>query len=239
MERAYTAVHIEEDRRHWYFRGRSAVLSAVFERVLPAPPSRVVELGCGTGNVLQTLGRFGAVIGIEHDDELRAVARANGLDVRSGTLPDAIPLPDDCADAVLLLDVIEHLDDDVAALRTARRLARPHGVVVVTAPAYPWLWSSHDRALGHRRRYTAATLARALGDAGLRATHVGYFNTVLFPAIAAVRIAKRAAGRRTHDLGHPPEVVNRMLASLFALERHLVVRPGLPFGCSVLAVARA
>ena len=239
MERAYTAVHIEEDRRHWYFRGRLAVLSSVFGHLLPRPASRVVELGCGTGNVLHTLARFGEAVGIEHDEALRAVARAAGLDVRKGTLPDDVPLPDGWADAVLLLDVIEHLDDDVAALRTARRLTRPGGTVIVTVPAYAWLWSGHDVALGHRRRYTAGTLRRVLHGADLRVEHLGYFNTVLCPAIAAVRAVKRIAGARGHDLGHPPDVVNRALTALFAFERHLVLRPGLPFGCSVLGVARA
>jgi SAM-dependent methyltransferase len=239
VERAYTAVHIEEDRRHWYFRGRLAVLSAVFDRRLPRPPCRIVELGCGTGNVLHTLVRFGEAVGIEHDEALRAVARADGLDVRKGTLPDDVPLRDGSADAVLLLDVIEHLDDDVAALRTARRLVRPGGTVIVTVPAYAWLWSGHDVALGHRRRYTAGALRVVLREAGLDVEHLGYFNAMLFPAIAAVRIAKRIAGARGHDLGHPAEVVNRVLTSLFAFERHLVLRPGLPFGCSVLGIARA
>jgi SAM-dependent methyltransferase len=238
VEPAYTAVHIEEDRRHWYFRGRLAVLSAIFDRVLPRGGCRIVELGCGTGNVLHTLARFGETVGVEHDEALRAVARGNGLDVRPGTLPDDVPLPDGSADAVLLLDVIEHLDDDLAALRTARRLVRSGGMVIVTVPAYAWLWSGHDVALGHRRRYTARRLRNVLREAELRVQHLGYFNTVLFPAIAAVRGAKRLAGACGHDLGHPPDVINRTLTSLFAFERHLVLRPGLPFGCSVLAVAR-
>ena len=238
MDRAYTAVHIEEDRRHWYFRGRLAVLLAALERVLPPPPCRLVELGCGTGNVLQSLGRFGEAIGVEYDAQLREHGRAAGLDIRAGALPDDLPLPDAEADAVLLLDVIEHLDDDRAALAAARRLVRPGGVVVVTVPAYAWLWSGHDVALGHRRRYTARALRRLLADAGLRVEHLGYFNTVLFPAIAGVRLAKRWLGGGGHDLRRPAPPINDALTRLFALERHVVPTPGLPFGTSVLAVAR-
>ena len=238
MERAYTAVHVEEDRRHWYFRGRLAVLLAVLERALPPPPRRLVELGCGTGNVLQALGRFGEAVGVERDPELRAVGQAAGLDIRAGALPDEVPLPEGSADAVLLLDVIEHLDDDLAGVRAARRAARPGGVVMLTVPAYAWLWSGHDVALGHRRRYTAGRLRAVLTAAGLCVEHVGYFNTLLFPAIAAVRLAKRLAGGGGHDLHRPPEVVNDALTRLFALERHVALRPGLPFGSSVLAVAR-
>jgi SAM-dependent methyltransferase len=238
VDRAYTAVHIEEDRRHWYFAGRLVVLLGVFEAVLPPPPRRIVELGCGTGNVLQALGRFGEAIGIEYDPDLRAVGVAAGLDIRPGALPDDIPVADGSADAVLLLDVIEHLDDDHAAVRTARRLLRPGGVLVLTVPAYAWMWSGHDVALGHRRRYTARAVRRLLGAAELGVLHAGYFNSALFPAIAGVRLAKRVAGGGGHDLHRPAPAVNALLTWLFALERHVVLRPGLPFGTSVLAVAR-
>jgi len=238
VERAYTAVHIEEDRRHWYFRGRLAVLLRVLEHVLPPSPCRLLEIGCGTGNVLQALGRFGEAVGVERDAELRAVGLAAGLDVREGALPDDVPVADAWADAVLLLDVIEHLDDDQAGVRAARRTLRPGGVMVITVPAYSWLWSGHDVALGHRRRYTASTLRSLVAAAGLSLVHVGYFNTALFPAIMALRLAKRLVGGGSHDLHRPLERVNRALERLFALERHVVLRPGLPFGTSVLAVAR-
>lgn len=237
MERAYTAVHIEEDRRHWYFRGRLAVLLAVLERALPPRPQRLLDLGCGTGNVLQALGRFGEAIGVERDPELRAVGQAAGLDIRAGTLPDDVPVPDGWADGVCLLDVIEHLDDDVAGVRAAARAARPGGVVLITVPAYAWLWSGHDVMLGHRRRYTARQLRAVLTAAGVRVQHVGYFNTVLFPAIAAVRLAKRLGGGGGHDIYRPPALVNEALTRLFAIERHVALRPGLPFGSSLLAVA--
>jgi SAM-dependent methyltransferase len=238
MDPAYTAVHIEEDRRHWYFRGRLAVLLAVLRRVLPAPPCRILEIGCGTGNVLQALASFGQVVGVERDPDLRAVGRAAGLDIREGALPGDLSVPDEWADAVLLLDVIEHLDDDLGSLRAARRVLRPGGVLVVTVPAYAWLWSGHDVALGHRRRYTARALRAIVARAGFGVEHVGYFNTLLFPAIAGVRLGKRLVGAGGHDLHRPSAPVNGALERLFALERHVVLWPGLPFGSSVLAVAR-
>ena len=237
MDRAYTAVHVAEDRRHWYFRGRLAVLLAVLERIVPPPPRRLLEIGCGTGNVLEALARFGDAVGVEYDPALRAVGQAAGLDVRAGALPDAIPIADAWADVVLLLDVIEHVDDDLAALRAARRVLRPGGVMLITVPAYRWLWSGHDVALGHRRRYTAGTLRAVVGAAGLSPAHVGYFNTLLFPVIAGVRLVKRAMGGGAHDLHRPAEPLNRALTAVFAFERHVALRPGLPFGSSLLAVA--
>lgn len=238
MDRAYTAAHIEEDRHHWYFRGRLAVLLGLLERVLPPAPLRLLELGCGTGNVLASLGRFGEAVGIELDEELREVGRAAGLDIRAGALPDDVPIAEGWADVVLLLDVIEHLDDDLTSLRAAARFVKKGGLAIVTVPAYAWLWSAHDEALGHRRRYTMRGLHRLMETAGFHVERLSYFNSVLFPAIAGVRLLKRLTGDRDHDLHRPPAPVNATLTRLFALERHVVASPGLPFGNSVLAVAR-
>src|SRR5881396_1199775 len=142
MDPAYVATHVEEDRRHWWFRGRLAVLLAILRRVLPPGHARLLELGCGTGNVLAALAEFGEAVGMETHPDLAAAARAAGLDVRTGRLPDDLVVPPGWADAVLLLDVIEHLDDDVAALETARRALRPGGLLVITVPAYRWMWRS-------------------------------------------------------------------------------------------------
>jgi len=238
MDPAYVATHVEEDRRHWWFRGRLAVLLAILRRVLPPGHARLLELGCGTGNVLAALAEFGEAVGMETHPDLAAAARAAGLDVRTGRLPDDLVVPPGWADAVLLLDVIEHLDDDVAALETARRALRPGGLLVITVPAYRWLWSGHDVALGHRRRYSARGLARLVERAGLHVVHVSYFNTLLFPAVALTRAWKRLTGDESHDLHRPAPAINRWLERVFALERHVVPRVALPFGASLLLVAR-
>jgi len=238
MDRAYVAVHLEEDRAHWYFRGRLAVLLAALRRRLPRGRLRLLELGCGSGNVLAALGALGEAVGMEADPELRAAARAAGLDVRAGALPGETGVPPGWADAVLLLDVIEHLDDDRAALAAARTALREGGTLVVTVPAAPWLWSAHDVHLGHRRRYTARALRAAVEAAGFRVAYVSHFNTVLFPAVALVRLWKRVRGDERHDLRRPAPAVNRLLTALFALERHVVPRWPLPVGASLLLVAR-
>ena len=238
MDPAYVATHIEEDRRHWWFRGRLAVLLATLRRWLPPGRVRLLELGCGTGNVLAALGEFGEAVGMEAHPDLAAAARAAGLDVRQGRLPDDLVVEPGWADGVLLLDVIEHLDDDVRALETGCRALRPGGLLVITVPAYPWLWSGHDVALGHRRRYTARGLSRMVERAGLTVVHASYFNTLLFPAVALTRVWKRLVGDPSHDLRRSRPALNRWLERVFALERHLVPRAALPFGGSLLLVAR-
>jgi len=238
VDPAYLATHVEEDRLHWYFRGRLAVIRGALRRVLPRGSLRLVEIGCGTGNMLGPLGEFGEAVGIETNDALLAVARAAGLDVRKGALPDDLPVTPGWADVVLLLDVLEHLDDDVAGLRAAHRVLREGGLLVLTVPAYSWLWTGHDVALGHRRRYVAAELRRLVERAGYRVERVSYFNTVLFPAIASIRLYKRLRRDDRHDLRHPGPRLNAVLEWLFAVERHVVPRPGLPFGISLFVLAR-
>ena len=238
MDPAYLAAHVEEDDQHWYFRGRLAVIIGALRRVLPQRPLRLVDIGCGTGAVLRGLADFGEAVGVEVNEILLAVARAAGLDARKGALPDDLPIAAGWADVVLLLDVIEHLDDDVAALRAARRVLADGGVLVVTVPAYPWLWSGHDVALGHRRRYVAGGLRRLVEGAGYRVERLTYFNTVLFPAIVATRLYKRLRGDDRHDLQRPGPALNGFFGTLFALERHVVPSPALPFGTSLMVVAR-
>ncbi len=237
MDAAYTAVHLEEDRRHWYFRGRLAVLRACLRARLAGGRARILELGRGSGNVLEALGDLGETVGMEADPGLLAAARAAGLDVRPGALPDDLVVPPGWADVVLPLDTIEHVDDDVAALAVARRALAPGGLLLVSVPAYRWLWSGHDLALGHRRRYTARELARRVERAGFRVAHRSYFNTLLFPGIALVRLGKRLRRDTRHDLRRPPAPLNRLLAAVFSLEGLVVPRVSLPFGTSVLLIA--
>jgi len=238
MDPAYAAVHAAEDRAHWWFLGRRAVILAEMARRLPAGGARLAELGCGSGGMLEALGRFGTAVGVETDPALRERARERGLDVRAGALPDAIPLEVGRWDAVCLFDVLEHVDDEAGALAACRRLLGPGGRLFVTVPAYAWLWSRHDELLGHRRRYTARTLRQVAERAGFAVERLTYFNTLLAPPIMAVRLARAALRRPGHDLDRPAPWLNRALAACFSAEARLLAWMSPPFGISVLLAAR-
>lgn len=240
MERAVYAEMAALDEAHWWFRGRRRIVATLLTRLgLPQGARRIVEIGCGTGANLSTLDRFGDLTGVEPDAEARAHAtRRSSVQVLPGHLPDGVPVADGSADLVVMLDVLEHVGDDVAALKAVREKLGPDARVLITVPALPMLWSSHDEAHHHHRRYTARTLRAALVEAGLTPVLLSHFNTLLFPLIALARLAKALTGDKGADTGLPSGPVNRMLEAIFASERHALGRVPMPIGVSLVAVAR-
>ncbi len=223
------------ERRHWWFAGRREIVARMLERRLPAGAT-LVDVGCGTGFVLERLARTFDAWGLEPDAGVRARAAPEiAPRILPGSSDDLSALGGRRFDAVLLLDVIEHLDDDAGALRGAAAALAPCGLLLVTVPAHPWLWSSHDELNAHRRRYTRGTLGAALARAELEPLHVSHFNTRLFPLALAHRLGRR---RDTNGaLRVPPGFLNRAFLALFAGEARAVER-GYPFGLSLAAVAR-
>jgi len=239
MDRAVYDRMAEIDRDHWWFVARRRIVAALIERHRPkAGPLRILEVGCGTGSNIAMLQRFGTVDAVEPDDGARALAEArSGLSIKGGYLPDGVALPDQHYDLIVLLDVLEHIPGDRAALEALRTKLAPGGRILVTVPAMPWLWSAHDAAHHHQRRYTASTLTDVFARAGLRLRHRTYFNSVLFPLIVAARGLGRLMGREGGDDAMPPKPLNGLLTGLFGVERYWVAGRSLPFGVSLAAVA--
>ena len=252
MDPAYVATHVEEEERHWWFLGRQAVLRSVLRSTLPPGRLRLAEIGCGGGAFLAAAAEFGEVVGVEASGDFLEVARRRGFTVLPGALPDQLPLDPGSCDAVLLFDVLEHIEEDRATLRAVGRVLKPGGLLICTVPAYPWLWSPHDEVLGHRRRYTARGLARVAREAGLHPLRTTYFNTILALPIVMARLigrwrthvthafawVPRAGTRPGHDLSRLAPPLNTVLAQVFSLEAGLLRWANLPFGISVLMVAR-
>ena len=232
----------ETQQNHWWFGARRRVLEAVLRR-LPLPqPARVLEIGCGTGGNLRMLAQFGHVDAAEMDEYAIATARAqgSGADVRRGWLPEAIPFePAGQYDVICLFDVLEHIEDDQSALRALSSLLSPSGRVLVTVPAYQWLFGAHDRAHHHFRRYTTRRLRSIARSAGFEVCRSGYFNTLLFPVLAARRLLARAGlGDSEDDARMPSPMVNRVLATVFGAERLVLPVFAFPYGSSAIAVLR-
>jgi SAM-dependent methyltransferase len=227
------------DERHWWYRGRRRMLRALLARVELPASARVLDAGCGSGRTLDDLARYGEPHGMELNPAGLEAARTRGHDVREGRV-EAIPFENASFDLVTCLDVIEHTDDDVAALRELRRVTRPGGRLVVSVPAHPWLWSRHDEVNGHRRRYTRRSLRRAAEAAGWRIERQSGFNVVYLVPAAAVRLIRRAEPEAgASELELTPRSLDRALELPLRLEAALVRRgANIPTGLSLMAVLR-
>jgi SAM-dependent methyltransferase len=241
MERAVYEQMAEYDEKHWWYRARREVLAEMIRRLVKPPQNaRILEIGCGTGHNLPMLGQFGQVDALELDEEARAMAEKRlGRSVMSAPLPELAGVPERQYDLVGAFDVIEHIDDDRAALASIAARIKPGGKFVMTVPAHQWMWSAHDVVNHHKRRYSKGALKRLIDDSPLKLERVGYFNSLLFPLAVAERLSSKMRGKEDVDLKLPSAPLNTALERCFAAERHLIARLPLPPGLSLFAVASA
>jgi SAM-dependent methyltransferase len=233
--------HRVEDR-HWWYRGRRRVLDRTIARLGLPPRARILDAGCGSGRNMADLARYGPVTGVELSEAAASLARERHVgEVVEGSVLE-MPFAPASFDLVVCLDVIEHLQDDRAALRELRRVLAPGGALLVTVPAYQWLWSGHDEVNHHHRRYSRATLRRAAREAGWECTHTTHFNSLLLPVAIALRALDRLHTRATEsslDLWVPPAPLNWLLQLPLDLEAAVIGRGGtIPAGLSLMAVLR-
>jgi dolichyl-phosphate beta-glucosyltransferase len=223
--------------RHWWFRGKAALVATALRRTGEAD-GVLVDAGAGAGGVTFRLGwpRDRVVVAEVDAGLARAARRRHGLQVVRGDAA-SLPISAGGATVVCLLDVIEHLEDPAGALGEARRVLQPGGRLVVTVPAYQWLFSGADRLLGHHRRYSRRALLRELDRNGFDTELATYVFSYLLPPLAAVRLLLRR-GQEETGLAQAGVLVDRAALVLAAVERRLLGRVPLPFGTSVLAVAR-
>ncbi len=240
MDRAVFDRMARLDQNHWWFTARRRILSSVIRRIVrPPADARILELGCGTGHNLDMLGAFGRVEASELDDHARELAAERlGRSVEQAALPDLGMFPAASYDLIALLDVLEHVVDDKSALAAIFTRLKPGGALLVTVPANPWMWSAHDVAHHHHRRYRKSEIAALATEAGYDIELLSPFNTMLFPLIAAVRLINKVRGQDSADDALPARPINAALDRLFGAEAALIGRLPFPFGVSLVAALR-
>ncbi len=225
---------------HWWWVARRRVLRHLMGRLLsPEDQRKILEVGCSTGSNLAMLKDFGSVYAMELERSAAEVCRSRNPDIRvyDGGIPDPLR---DRYDVICLFDVLEHIEDDAGALEWIDDHLAPGGTVLITVPAFRFLWSRHDELAHHFRRYTRRELEALLGSR-FEISYTSYFNTHLFPAIAGVRLIQRLFGI---DGGENDKAVastgpaNWLLKTIFAVERFWMPMIKLPFGVSIFAAAR-
>ncbi len=243
-------IELEEDK-HWWFAGRTWSLLNMLDRVIePDAQKRVLDIGCGAGNMFHHLARYGSVVGVDNNPRPLLIARERGYDVREG-VAEELPFEDDSFDLVALLDTVEHCSDDMAVLRDCYRVCTPGGFLVVTVPAFMGLWSHNDVLNDHKRRYTARELRGQLMRLGFRVKRMTYNNFFVFPMAAALILLRRGTEQEP-DLASPhfddesyqvemepaPPLLNTILSGVTWTESQILRWLSLPVGTSIIAIAQ-
>jgi len=240
----YAQMYALEETHFWCVARRNLALNVVRKLRTARPkesPLRILDMGCGTGGMLERLHPMGEAWGIDVEPLALAFCRERLPDLRVALASaTALPFPANVFDTVVALDVLEHIEDHEAATREVFRVLRPGGTFIVTVPAYRFLWSRHDEALMHRRRYTATEMRTLLTGAGFAVPKLSYAVTSLLPVIAAVRFFSRWKRDQVvrSDLQPLPTFANNLLRTVLETENKIVAGSGLPFGVTVFAVAK-
>ena len=233
--------------RHWWFRARRTILTHLLRKLKLPPSAAILDAGSGTGGNLAMLSQFGSLFAMEMNASARALAaRNNAVTIEDGLLPDKIPYGDQKFDLVTMFDVLEHVERDFDTLRALQERLVPNGKILLTVPAFMFLWSGHDGFNHHKRRYRLPQLVDLCERAGFKVLRASYMNFWLFPLIAAVRIFDRLTHSRivaknsdsNVEMGIPPAPINWLLEEIFASETYLLDIMRLPFGVSIVLTAQ-
>ncbi len=230
--------HLED--HYWWFRGRRALVRSLLSRFrVWKEGDRILDIGCGTGATMTELEEYGWVTGLDRSMTALGFCRTRSLTSLVCTDAGDLPFRADTFDAVIALDLLEHVENDAEILREIERVVRPGGLVLLSVPAFRFLWSRHDEALHHVRRYRAAEIGARMRDAGFRILKISYAMFLLFLPIALYRLGERAFGSGNEPqttLKRVPATVNRLLYGLLCLEARWLQVGTFPFGVSIVGV---
>ncbi len=235
---------------HWWFASRTRAINAVIRPLLPEKPDfRLLDIGCGAGNMIHHLSEYGQVKGLEIDERPVKMALERGYDVEQFDVTQPMPFDEGTFDAVTALDVIEHNEDDMAILRDSYRVLKSGGHIIITVPAFMWLWSHNDDINAHYRRYTAVELRQKLTEAGFKPRRISYNNFFVFPLAAGLILLRRGADVKPELASHHLDeeeyqvemepaspTVNAVLTAVGQVEAGLIRYIDLPVGTSLIAV---
>ncbi|MCB1024310.1 MAG: class I SAM-dependent methyltransferase [Acidobacteria bacterium] len=241
QEHTYAIMNRVEDS-HWWFVGRRAILESFMERIVQSPKSevqtpRILDVGCGTGANLEMLAAFGDAEGVDVSDDALEFCKAKGLKTHKG-LAEKLPFDDESFDVVTALDVVEHLDDDIAGLREMHRVLRSGGKTLIFVPAFMWLWGVQDDISNHRIRYTRRQIAERLEKAGFVVERATYANITFFAPILLGRALMKITGIKPDSENNVNiAALNGIFGRLFSSERFWLRHGNFPFGVSIVLVA--
>ncbi len=228
----------ELEDMYWWHVGRKDIVQRQLRRMVPRESNTILNVGSGTGGMVPVLEQYGEVTNVDSSAEAIAFLKKRGIKRVHHVDGVRLPFPDNHFDAVVALDVLEHIERDESALREWRRVLKPSGSLLITVPAYQWLWSGHDESLHHYRRYRASGLCRKLNHANYSVTKRSYAIVFSFPLIVGFRVLEKTLSRRQEtSYVMLPGFINRLFVSLLRVEARVMQYLNFPFGTSVLVRA--
>ena len=242
MKKSEYARLAEFEQDYWWHQGRLEIIRTYLKRTSGNSSNlTILNVGCGTGGTIDMLEKFGKVDNVDISDE--AIAFMNRLGYGNTTKVDGIDLPfgDKTYDIVGAFDVLEHIEDHKGALSEWKRVLKDDGAIVVTVPAYQWLWSDHDTSMHHWRRYTVKSLTAVAAEAGFRAERTSYAISFSLPLVAGFRLGRKILHRRADpeaSLVPVPQAVNKLFTTLLKMEAKLHDTVSLPAGTSIITILR-
>lgn len=234
-------IFFQIQKKHWWFATKkSIILDTILRHTKSKHFDAILDIGCGSGLMLNSLERIGNTSGMDMSDA--AIQFSSEIfkgAIKKGSLPNDVPYPSNSFSLVTALDVIEHIDDDLASLASIKNLLRENGKAIITVPAYMSLWSHFDELNEHKRRYTLEELRQKLLGAGFKIEKISYYNTLLFPVVYIVRKLNNLMGRNgSSDIDMPSTIMNSALKAIFGFEKFILRYWNMPFGVSILAVVK-
>ncbi len=242
QQHTYAIMNRVEDS-HWWYIGRRAILESFLERISSAlsPQSsalKILDVGCGTGGNLEMLEKFGAAEGVDVSDDALEFCQSKGLTVHKG-LAEELPFADESFDVVTALDVVEHLDDDIAGLKEMHRVTKTGGKTLIFVPAFMWLWGVQDDVSNHRIRYTKRQIVERLEKAGYEIERATYANITFFAPILGGRTLMRITGIKPESENNVNvSALNGVFGKIFSSEKLWLKKFNIPFGVSIVVVAK-
>ena len=238
----YAIMNRVEDS-HWWFVGRRAILESFLETIVQSPNAKtqslkILDVGCGTGANLEMLANFGEAEGVDVSDDALEFCSAKGLKAHKG-LAEKLPFADESFDVATALDVVEHLDDDIAGLREMHRILKKGGKTLIFVPAFMWLWGVQDDVSNHRIRYTKKQIVERLEKAGFEIERATYANWTFFAPILGGRTLMKITGIKPESENNVNvSALNGIFGKIFSAEKHWLKRRDFPFGVSIVVVAK-
>jgi SAM-dependent methyltransferase len=237
--KSYTEIS-ETQLGHWWFVGRRSIIRDLISRMHLPKAAKILEVGCGPGGNLNMLNDFGFIKAFEMSKDAIAMARKqtnNCFDIKVGSCPNDIPFEGEKFDLICMFDVLEHIDEDGETLIVLKKLLKDNGKLLITVPAYQWLYGGHDKLLHHKRRYSFNELTIKAKSSGYQVEKLTYFNCILSPIALAVRVYEKIfSGATPVGASTPNKLVNNILCCLFKSEKYLLRYLRLPFGISLIGI---